>query len=93
MRVPISGPMISIIIPVLNDASRLHKTLRSLAPYQNEIEVIVVDGGSIDDTLDTIKPFSWVTLLHDQPGRAIQMNTGATAAGGEICSFFMPIRA
>ncbi|MCU0550100.1 MAG: TIGR04283 family arsenosugar biosynthesis glycosyltransferase [Leptolyngbya sp. Prado105] len=74
---------ISIVIPVLNEARHLPKIL----PIQaTNIEIIVVDGGSQDDTIAIAQSFD-VKVLQSDPGRAIQMNTGAAIASGEILLF------
>ncbi|MEB3359226.1 MAG: TIGR04283 family arsenosugar biosynthesis glycosyltransferase [Synechococcales bacterium] len=87
---------ISIIIPSLNEASVIARTLgrvRSLQPLPHE--VIVVDGNSRDETvaiaqkeLDSFPaPVQTHLLQAPQPGRAVQMNQGAAAATGEILCF------
>ncbi|HEY9907159.1 MAG TPA: glycosyltransferase, partial [Thermosynechococcaceae cyanobacterium] len=78
---------VSIIIPVLNESSCLARTLRCLkalepAPW----EVIVVDGGSTDETI-AIAQAADVQVLESSRGRAVQMNCGAAAATGEIFCF------
>ena len=76
---------ISIIIPVLNEARTINKVLASLQNTSN-IEVIVVDGGSQDETVEIAKSLA-VKVLSSPPGRAIQMNTGAAVATGNILLF------
>jgi rSAM/selenodomain-associated transferase 1 len=78
-------PCISIIIPTLNEAPNLASTLRSIRNASN-VEVIVVDGGSSDETVKVAR--SWSTrVLSFAPGRARQMNAGAARATGEILLF------
>lgn len=51
-------------------------------------EVIVVDGGSNDDTAKIVKSYSRVRYIeHEQRGRAVQMNAGAAAALGDVLLF------
>ncbi len=76
---------ISIIIPVLNEAANITKTLASIQP-QNSIEIVVVDGGSEDDTVK-ISKLSGVKVISSLPGRARQMNQGAAVARGDILLF------
>ncbi|WP_373538360.1 TIGR04283 family arsenosugar biosynthesis glycosyltransferase [Chamaesiphon sp.] len=76
---------ISIIIPVLNEIKPIAATLASIDPSTN-IEVIVVDGGSIDGTLDLVQSLG-IEVLSSPAGRAIQMNAGALVATGEILLF------
>jgi glycosyltransferase involved in cell wall biosynthesis len=44
--------MISIIIPVLNEEGHIQQCLDTLQSLRNECELIVDDGGSIDDTVE-----------------------------------------
>ncbi|AWB33401.1 glycosyl transferase [Orrella marina] len=78
---------LSIIIPVLNEASVIAQTLASLQPMRKRgVEVIVVDGGSQDSTV--VRCMSRVDrFLSSPPGRARQMNVGARHAQGEILVF------
>ncbi len=55
-------------------------------------EIIVVDGGSVDESVDIVKEFSKnqnidIKLIFSKKGRARQMNTGARHAIGEILYF------
>lgn len=78
---------ISIIIPVLNEAGVIADTLRFLDVYREQgHEVIVVDGGSSDDTVSIAEPFADRVLLSDA-GRAAQMNCGIGAASGDALLF------
>ena len=78
---------ISIIIPVLNDAEVIAPLIKSLQTLRHRgHEVIVVDGGSRDDTREIAALF--VDQLIDAPaGRALQMNAGAQSADGHILWF------
>ncbi len=78
--------LISIIVPVLNEAERLPAILQELQSLRDRCELILVDGGSIDGSVDRV--FERVDkLLHSQPGRAVQMNVGAQAAEGHVLLF------
>ena len=81
------SPTISVIIPVLNEESVIQKTLRGLPPWgeTQRIEVIVVDGGSQDTTVDRARPHA--RILSTPRGRARQMNAGAEAARGDTLLF------
>jgi glycosyltransferase involved in cell wall biosynthesis len=48
----------SIIIPVFNEENNIKSCLQSIKRFNNKVEVIVVDGGSIDDTLAISKPLA-----------------------------------
>ncbi|MBI1834499.1 MAG: TIGR04283 family arsenosugar biosynthesis glycosyltransferase [Burkholderiales bacterium] len=78
---------LSIIVPVLNEATQLPHLLESLIPLvRNQHEVIIVDGGSKDGTpqLATCLGF---TVIHAERGRARQMNAGAQQAHGDVLLF------
>ncbi|MGL5508089.1 MAG: glycosyltransferase, partial [Microcoleaceae cyanobacterium] len=78
---------ISIIIPVLNEELMIRKTLQNILNIQSTgsllYQIIVVDGGSHDRTLEIVKSFP-VEVLQITGGRAVQMNEGAKIATGEI---------
>jgi len=76
---------ISIIIPACNEAESLAELLPELLAVP-EVEVIVVDGNSSDDTVNTATALG-AKVLRAPPGRALQMNAGAQAAGGEVLLF------
>lgn len=76
---------ISIIIPVLNEANTIKNVLLNLQSYQ-KLEVIVVDGGSEDETVAIAESFGY-KVLSSPRGRAIQMNTGAAVSTGNILLF------
>ena len=77
--------LISVIVPTLNAAGSLPVLLQPLAE-RSDVELIVVDGGSTDQTVAVAQTFtSDVFLSH--PGRARQLNTGARHATGDILLF------
>lgn len=77
---------ISIIIPVLNEATSIVAALQALQPLRTECQIIVVDGGSQDDTVALAT--QWVDcVLKSAKGRAVQMNQGATKAQAAILVF------
>lgn len=81
--------MISIIIPVYNEASYL----KSLLPYLKEnagsylSEIIVADGGSIDDSKQVCENLGVIFLEINVLSRSVQMNRGAEKARGDILYF------
>ena len=87
--------MISIIIPVLNEAD----TIETLLDYLSEniadkakTEIIIVDGESDDGTQECIRAYQGqtglhITLISSKKGRAKQMNAGAGQANGNILYF------
>ena len=77
---------ISIIIPALNEAEILEKTISKILE-QAPVEIIVVDGGSQDETSEIANKLGVKVIYSTQRNRAYQMNLGAAAATGEIFLF------
>lgn len=78
---------ISIIIPVLNEASSIVHFLTTLQYYRDKgHELILVDGGSYDKTIELANKFVDKNLI-SLPGRALQMNQGALSSGNKILLF------
>jgi len=85
----LGSPDISIVIPALNEANRIQSLLQTIrTAYQgsHQPEVIIVDGGSQDNTVALAKQ-TGAKVLTTQPGRAHQMNAGANIATGNILLF------
>lgn len=79
--------VLSIIIPALNEAGHIVPLLKLLTEQCAEnVEVIVVDGGSTDDTVP-LAEIAADQVLHVARGRARQMNAGAAAAHGVVLLF------
>jgi rSAM/selenodomain-associated transferase 2 len=84
------SPGISIVVPVLDEVSRLESFLRHVRERAPEAELIVVDGGSRDGTWEVAQALRdklCFTVLCAPRGRGVQMNAGARAATGEIFWF------
>ncbi len=79
--------MLSIVVPVLNEAANLDRLLPDLAARCPAAEVIVVDGGSTDATAEVARRRPGVQLVASGRGRARQMNAGARVARGEALLF------
>ena len=78
---------VSIIVPVLNEAHHIASTLEALQGYRQQgAELIVVDGGSRDETPEIARPLS-DRLIQTEKGRALQMNAGANVAHGDVLLF------
>lgn len=87
------APAISIIIPVLNEAATIKETLTRIQ-NASDVEVIVVDGGSRDETVvianhlsKILAPSLPIRVISAAAGRASQMNAGAAAATSDILLF------
>ncbi|HTM62560.1 MAG TPA: TIGR04283 family arsenosugar biosynthesis glycosyltransferase [Burkholderiales bacterium] len=78
---------LAVIIPTLDEAERIRASLEALAPLRAKgHEVIVVDGGSSDSTIERARPLV-DQVLSSARGRAMQMNAGARAARAETLVF------
>lgn len=78
---------LSIIIPCLNEAGNIQTILARLQPLRSRgHEVVLVDGGSTDETVELARP-EVDRILSSEAGRARQMNVGASQAKGDILWF------
>lgn len=78
---------ISVIIPTWNEEKRIGDRLTELSTMSEIHEILVVDGGSLDQTLERVKEFPHVKLFQSSKGRAAQMNFGAQVSSGEVLLF------
>ena len=79
-------PQLSIIIPVVNEAAHLADRLQALQALRNHCQLLLIDGGSDDDSAELAEPLV-DQVLHSLRGRARQMNFGATQAQAEVLLF------
>ena len=77
---------ISIIIPALNEAEAIRETLDAAARVGDEVEVIVVDGGSTDETAELARAHG-ARVVTSARGRGAQMHAGALTARGDVLWF------
>ncbi|MCY7376715.1 MAG: TIGR04283 family arsenosugar biosynthesis glycosyltransferase [Pyrinomonadaceae bacterium] len=80
------NPEISIVIPTLNEEFSIRQTLDSLVVFGENIEIIVVDGGSGDATLAIAESYD-VKILRSLRGRGTQLQIGGRAATGDVLWF------
>jgi rSAM/selenodomain-associated transferase 2 len=79
--------VLSVIIPCLNEAGTIGESLQALAALRARgVEIVVVDGGSTDNTPDVARPLT-DQVISAPRGRAMQMNAGAAAARGDLLLF------
>lgn len=81
-----TATQLSIIIPALNEACSIGETIAALARVRGELEIIVVDGGSVDATVEIARQHG-ARVLRSERGRGLQMHTGAVGARGEALLF------
>jgi glycosyltransferase involved in cell wall biosynthesis len=82
--------MISVIVPALNEEEQIAATLRSLASQSLEkesYEIIVVDGGSDDGTVEIAEEYADRVTVQTHPGIGGARRDGAEVASGRIIAF------
>jgi len=78
---------ISIIIPTINEASNLPLLLSDLSVVQKEGEIIIVDCGSEDKTIDIANIYGAKVLISKERNRGLQLNIGAKNSKGDWLIF------
>jgi rSAM/selenodomain-associated transferase 2 len=80
-------PLLSVIIPALNEADHLPALLGDLCMQQGvSLEIVIADGGSVDATRAIAETFG-VGFIAARRGRGAQMNAAAQAAAGDYLLF------
>ncbi|MEP6925457.1 MAG: TIGR04283 family arsenosugar biosynthesis glycosyltransferase [Pyrinomonadaceae bacterium] len=77
---------LSVIVPTLNEEVSLAATLEIVKMLKSVSEIIVVDGGSEDNTIEIASSFG-ATIINAKRGRGLQLDTGARAATGDVFWF------
>lgn len=77
--------MISVIVPTFNEEKTIVESIMRLKQMRGTCEIIVVDGGSTDKTVERAEPHAKV--IRSDKGRANQMNAGAKASMGDVLWF------
>ena len=84
---PSASLSISVVMPVLDEERYLEQQLRHVHALPGIAEILVVDGGSSDRTLEIARSSSGVRVCSAPRGRGTQMNVGARAAKGNVLLF------
>src|SRR5262245_20480010 len=79
-------PLVSIIVPTLNEETTIPELAASLGRLRGDFEVIVCDGGRADATVGMARQCG-LRVIEAPRGRGPQMNAGARLAGGETLLF------
>lgn len=80
--------MLSIILPAKNEANGLRKVLPAIRIFYPQAELIVVDDGSTDDTVEVAKSFGARIIRHPRSlGNGAAIKSGARAASGDLMVF------
>ena len=87
----------SVIIPTLNEEKYLPPVLEHLKKFDEDLEIIIADGGSEDTTVKIAERFN-VKVCRSEKGKGIQLNNGAGCAKGAVLIFlhadtFLPVNA
>jgi rSAM/selenodomain-associated transferase 2 len=77
---------IAVVVPAVNEAERLGETLSTIRRLPGDFEIVVVDGGSSDDTVRIARDMD-VPVVVGPRGRGPQMNYGASLASGDVLLF------
>ena len=80
-------PKISIIIPTINEANNLPLLLSDLSSIQKEGEIIIVDCGSEDKTIDIANIYGAKVCISKERNRGLQLDIGAKNSKGEWLIF------
>lgn len=78
--------MLSVIIPALDEATGIGPVVRAISALAPNLDVIVVDGGSRDGTIEEARR-AGAQIVATAPGRGSQMHAGALHAHGEVLWF------
>jgi glycosyltransferase involved in cell wall biosynthesis len=81
-------PLVSVIIPAFNSAAWLPQTLRSVRSQTHQnLEVIVVDDGSLDNSAEIAREFGSKVLVQKNSGASCARNAGMETARGDYVQY------
>lgn len=83
---------VSAVIVNYNSGEYLRASVESLTKYSNQIEIIVVDNNSSDNSLDSVLQGQQVTVIRNREnlGFAVACNIGTKAANGDLLFYLNP---
>lgn len=86
-NVELCSPKVSIVIPTLQEGKYIGSLLAKIISVDQSLEIIVVDGGSTDGTIEVAKKFTDKVYLLNKRGIGRARNYGAFNASGDIIIF------
>ena len=86
VRAPVTAPRLSVVIPAVNEQSPLALLLGDIGELRSPVEIIVVDGGSTDDTRDVARR-AGARVVEAARGRGLQLRTGALHTTAPLLCF------
>jgi glycosyltransferase involved in cell wall biosynthesis len=84
------GPLISVIIPSFNQGAFIAQTIDSILQQSyKQVEILVIDGGSTDQTLDILRSYGDQIFWLSEPdrGQAHAINKGLAMAKGDVIAY------
>lgn len=82
------SPLVSVIMPVRDGSNYIREALESLLNQDCNLEIIVVDDGSLDNTAEIAGEYGCVVISHEESkGPVVAKNTGLTVAKGDYILF------
>lgn len=88
-NVPVTAPLVSIVIPAYNHAESLDEAIQSVLAQDLPVELIVLDDGSTDNTSAVLTSYGnrFRHETHANIGQAATLNKGWAMAGGDILGY------
>ena len=81
------GPKVSVVIPTFQEGRYIGELLSKLSKINPHLELVVVDGGSTDETISVAKKFTNKVYVLNKRGIGRARNYGAYKSSGEIIVF------